>query len=77
MRLDRLVGGLCLGIGATRLLLGMSNPLNINWIFVGIGILVIVLYVAERFRPNWFTSPTEEEIRETYRRAGKAYPYDR
>ena len=77
MKLDRLVGGLCLSIGATRLLLGMPNPMNINWVFLGIGILAIVLCIAEHLHPKWFAPPTEDEIRGLYKRYGKEYPHDR
>ncbi len=48
MRLDRLVGGICLGLGITRLILRMDPPLY-NWILLIIGLFGIGLYCAERF----------------------------
>lgn len=53
MKIDRLIGGICFGIGLTRLLLH-TNHSWFNWALIGIGVLSLVLYLAERFIKNDF-----------------------
>jgi len=51
MRLDRIAGGMCLGAGATRLIIG-ATPSVYSWILLGLGIFAVILYLIESYAPG-------------------------
>jgi hypothetical protein len=46
--MERLIGGICLGVGLVRL---FSNTEHVwfSWSLIGIGLFTLVIYLAERF----------------------------
>ena len=71
MRIDRIAGGMALGIGITRLITGVEGHAWFTWAMLVVGVAAIVEYWAEKHWPNYGASinmTNEERIADCERR---------